>query len=82
MTSRAGKYRSYSASDCKGTVSELFDYNCETDGGGIYNAANCVSNTAITNVMGENGVRYTWNSAASTAIAAAAVVASVVAYAL
>ncbi len=82
MTSRAGEYNQYSASDCKGTVTKWSDYNCDTDGGGLYNAANCVGNTAITNAMGENGVRYTWNSAASTAIAAAAVVASVVAYAL
>ena len=82
MTSRAGTYNSYSASDCKGTVTQLTSYNCETDGSGWYNAANCAGNTAITNYMGDNGVRYTWNSAASTAIAAAAVFASVVAYAL
>ena len=82
MTSRAGFCREYAASECMGSVTENSVWDCEVDGDGLFNAANCVSNTAIVNMLGESGVRHTFNSAASTAIAAAAVVASVVAYAL
>ena len=79
MTSRAGFCREYAASECMGSVTENSVWD---DGDGLFNAANCVSNTAIVNMLGESGVRHTFNSAASPAIAAAAVVASVVAYAL
>ena len=82
MTSRAGFYREYAEPECMGSVTEISSWDCEVDGDGLFNKANCVSNTAIVNMLGENGIRYSWNSAASTAIAAAAVFASVVAYAL
>ncbi len=56
-TSHAGTYGTYSASNCTGTVSQSVDFDCDVDGAGLYNAANCENNT---NLVQDTGLRYTW----------------------
>ena len=71
----AGNWAVYPNENCKGTPTASVSFSCD---GTNYDEANCVTDVRAAGT----GVVCTWNSAASTALASAAVAASVIAYAL
>lgn len=68
-------WATYPQADCKGTPSASTTYDCT---GTTNDASNCAKDQRVAG----SGIICTWNSAASTALASAAVAASVIAYAL